>query len=126
MKAFFKYHLPAMVYALAILVLPSLTSFRTPVIRLLATDKIAHFLEYAIFAFLTYRSMTHLKEPASTRVIFLMCFFYLVVFGLVDEVLQAFIPSRTADVWDYVADLSGGLVVLAVAGYLRGRKRLPT
>ncbi len=114
-----------MVYAVAILVLPSLTSFRTQAIRILATDKIAHFLEYAIFAFLVYRSLTHLKEPASNRVIFLMSLSYLVVFGLVDEVLQAFIPGRTADIWDYAADLSGGLVVLAVAGYLRGRKRLP-
>jgi VanZ family protein len=119
MKNFAKYHLPAILYAVAILVLPSIAGFRTHTIRFLLTDKIAHFLEYAVFALLTYRSLTHLKRPIGDRMVFLLSLFCLAVFGMVDEVVQAFIPGRHADIWDYAADLAGGLLVLVVLGTIR-------
>jgi VanZ family protein len=123
MKAFLKYHLPAILYALAILTIPSITGFRTHVIRFLLTDKLAHSLEYAIFAFLTYRSLSHLERRLGERLVLLLSILNLAIFGLVDEGLQAFIPGRQADIWDYLADLTGGLFVLAVLALLRRRQR---
>jgi VanZ family protein len=112
MKSFVKYHLPAILYAVAILVIPSIAGFRTHTIRFLLTDKLAHFLEYAVFALLTYRSLTHLHQRIGERMVFLLSLLCLAVFGVVDEVIQSFIPGRRADAWDYAADLAGGLLVL--------------
>ena len=119
MKNFAKYHLPAILYAVAILVLPSIAGFRTHTIRFLLTDKLAHFLEYAVFALLTYRSLTHLSRQIGDRMVFLLGLLCLAVFGLVDEVVQAFVPGRRADAWDYAADLAGGLLVLILLGVIR-------
>lgn len=32
------------------------------------------------------------------------------LYGITDEIHQSFVPGRTADVWDWVADTSGALV----------------
>ena len=114
MKNFAKYHLPAILYAVAILVLPSIAGIRTHAVRYLLTDKLAHFLEYAVFAFLTYRSLNHLHRRIGERTVFLLSMLCLALFGVVDEAIQSLIPGRRADAWDYVADLAGGLLVLVL------------
>ncbi|MEW5795165.1 MAG: VanZ family protein [Candidatus Zixiibacteriota bacterium] len=122
MKSFAKYHLPAVLYAAAILIIPSLPGFRTPAVRFLVSDKLAHFLEYAVFALLAYRSVSHWSERLQPRMMFLISFLVLAVFAVVDEVLQRFIPGRQTDIWDYVADLCGGVAVYGLLVWWRRRR----
>jgi VanZ family protein len=37
-----------------------------------------------------------------------------VIYGLLDEFHQSFVPSRTASVYDSVIDIAGGLTVLLI------------
>ena len=74
------------------------------------TDKILHFIVFGILGFLITRGMRYSKiEYLKTRpvltAILLGC-----VFALSDEVHQAFVPARSAEVLDWVADFMGIVV----------------
>jgi len=76
------------------------------------TRKIAHFTEYAILGFLAARAFRTSPRPAISRRWFLICATLIVVYALVDEYHQSFVPSRTASVWDSFIDMAGGLTAL--------------
>ena len=117
---FVKYHLPVILYGATVLALSSIPNLRSPEIRFLAGDKLAHFIEYAVFALLASRSTSHLHRRVSAIAALLLALLLLAVFAVVDEVLQGFIPGRQADFWDYLADLAGGSLVLVIL-WLRKR-----
>jgi VanZ family protein len=76
------------------------------------TRKIAHFTEYAILGFLAARAFRTSPRPSISRRWFLICALLIVVYALVDEYHQSFVPSRTASVWDSFIDMAGGLTAL--------------
>ena len=49
------YHLPVLLYAGGIIAVSSIRNLPSPQIEGLAMDKVAHFVEYALFAFLAFR-----------------------------------------------------------------------
>jgi len=76
--------------------------------------KIAHFTEYAILGFLAARAFR-----TSTQRWFLICAALVVVYALLDEYHQSFVPSRPASIFDSFIDMAGGLAVLI---FIRSRK----
>ena len=99
---------------MAILAVSCIPNLKSPEIRFLAKDKVAHFLEYAIFAFLTFRSFDHLSGRSRIGTVALLTLLLLAGFGVIDELLQGFISGRHADIKDYAADLAGGSLVVLV------------
>jgi len=91
--------------------------------RMLAADKVAHFIEYSVFAFLTYRSMSQLTARGGVRFPLLISLLVLAIFAVLDETLQSFIPGRKPDLFDYLSDLSGGVLVLGWLWYRAAQKR---
>ena len=72
------------------------------------TRKLAHFTEYAILGFLAARAFrTHERW-------FLISALLVVVYALLDEYHQSFVPSRTASIFDSLIDMSGGLTALII------------
>lgn len=84
--------------------------------------KIAHFTEYAILAYLAARAFRTSPRPALANRWFLAALALVVVYALLDEYHQTFVPSRTASIYDSFIDMSGGLVTLLVLRF-RGRSR---
>jgi len=78
------------------------------------TRKIAHFTEYAILGLLAARAFRTSPRPAVHRRWFLICATLVVVYALVDEYHQAFVPSRTASLLASLIDMAGGLTALLV------------
>jgi VanZ family protein len=72
------------------------------------TRKIAHFTEYAILGLLAARAFWSSKRW------FLISAVLIVVYALIDEYHQSFVPSRTASVFDSLIDMAGGLTALIV------------
>ena len=83
------------------------------------TRKLAHFTEYAILGFLAARAFRTSSHPAMKRRWFLICLALVVVYALLDEYHQSFVPSRTASIYDSLIDMAGGLTVLI---FIRSRK----
>jgi VanZ family protein len=78
------------------------------------TRKIAHFTEYAILGFLAARAFRTSPHPAINRRWFLICVALVVVYALLDEYHQSFVPSRTASIFDSLIDMAGGLTALII------------
>ena len=74
------------------------------------TRKVAHFTEYAILGFLAARAF----RPSTQRW-FLVSACLVVVYALIDEYHQSFVPSRTASVFDSLIDIAGGLTALVIS-----------
>ena len=120
-RRFLWYHLPALLYAGAIIMVSSIPNLRTPEVRMVALDKLAHFLEYAIFAFLAFRSFAHLGRSISANTAYLLTILFVSVFAVLDEYFQGFIPGRHMDPLDLVMDLFGAVLV-ATFFWLRRRR----
>ena len=74
--------------------------------------KVAHFTEYAILGFLAARAFRTSPRPAISRRWFLISAVLIVVYALIDEYHQSFVPSRTGSVFDSFIDIAGGLTAL--------------
>lgn len=71
-------------------------------------DKVVHLGIYACLAFLLLWFFSHGKRSLRTAAV--MTIGLVAGYGLLDEILQSFVPSRHADPLDFVADLIGGAV----------------
>jgi VanZ family protein len=79
------------------------------------TDKAGHFFMYGMLGFLVQRAATSTREVRVLGTVMAV----LALFAAADEWHQAFIPGRSADVVDWVADTTGiaagSLVAFAIA-----------
>jgi VanZ family protein len=78
----------------------------------LITRKVAHFTEYAILGFLAARAFRTSPNPAISRHWFLISAALVIVYALIDEYHQSFVPNRTGTIYDSFIDMAGGLAVL--------------
>ena len=79
-------------------------------------DKGVHFVEYLVLGLLCAHACLHTwPDRAAPRTIALGAFLA-AAWGLSDELHQAFVPGRSADVYDFVADACGA----SVGALLRG------
>jgi VanZ family protein len=101
----------ALGYAGLIFVLSAQSSFPVPK-EIWTFDKILHGVEYGVFAFLVARAVRDRARlslwPGAIAVI---C---AILYGVGDEVHQSFVPGRSSDLHDVVAD-SAGAALGAVA-----------
>lgn len=118
-RRFLKYHLPLIVYALAIIAVSAIPNLRPPKVTAIPFDKVAHFVEYAIFAFLAFRSFTNIDPHIRLSRAVLLSALFITLFALLDETLQQFIPGRHYDLLDYAVDVAGAFIVLILLGLHR-------
>jgi VanZ family protein len=88
------------------------TSAETLLTIHLITRKLAHLTEYAILGFLAARAFRTSPRPAISRHWFLISAALIVVYALIDEYHQSFVPSRTGTIYDSFIDIAGGLIAL--------------
>jgi len=74
--------------------------------------KIAHFTEYGILGYLAVRAFRTSPGPNISRYWFLLSLSIVVLYALMDEYHQSFVPSRTASIYDSFIDMTGGLTVI--------------
>lgn len=120
---FLKYHLPVVLYAGAVITLSSIPNLSQPPIRILAADKIAHFIEYGIFAWVVFRSFSNISHDFSLARAFVLSTGFIVLFALFDEYYQHFVPGRHFDVYDLLTDAGGALLVLVLVTVKKRRER---
>ena len=77
----------------------------------------AHVTEYAILGFLTARAFYGSQNRNLQSHWFVVGLALVVVYALLDEYHQSFVPGRTASIFDSMIDIVGGLTALAVFRY---------
>ena len=75
-------------------------------------DKVAHAIEYGALAILCYRAFRHGSGPWAARHAFMLAVLASTVYGMTDEWHQYFVPLRSADGMDLLADTAGAVSVL--------------
>jgi VanZ family protein len=82
--------------------------------------KTAHFTEYALLGALAFRAVFLSTDSALLRVALLAVGVAATV-AATDEFRQAFLPTRTGSAWDVALDVTGALIAIALAYYLKRR-----
>lgn len=120
----FRYWLPVATYAALIFYLSSLSHPETylPSALLELGDKTLHAIEYAVLGGLCYRAYRYGASPWAAYHAVVLAIMTATGYGLTDELHQAFVPFREADVWDLLTDAVGATIG-AVGGYW-GYRRL--
>ncbi len=89
------------------------------------TDKIVHFFEYSGLALLLTHAVLRSWPDQPTLKSFFIAVLVTAAWGLLDELHQAFVPGRTADVFDLCADVLGALAGAGVRVGLRTAQPTP-
>ncbi|MFH0992099.1 MAG: VanZ family protein [bacterium] len=110
MKRLLLYQFPPVLWLLCIVVLSTIRitpRIQTPI----APDKLAHAGMFFVLSLLIYRSFFHQERfKFLKRHAILAAFLFTVVYGILDELYQLYIPWRTADVFDAIADTIGAFL----------------
>jgi VanZ family protein len=114
------YWLPAAGYAAVIFYFSSLPHPEEKLPELLlkeVSDKLLHLIEYAVLAVLCYRGFRRAAGPVVARHAVIATIVAGSIYGMTDEVHQAFVPFRESSWLDWVADTAG-----AALGALGGHR----
>ena len=119
-----KRSLPALLWLLGILVVTLTPGEQLPETPdVIGFDKLVHFSLFFILTFLWYRVGREHRKEKLNKIKFITNY---LVFGIgiaiLVEYLQRFIPGRSFDLWDMVANLLGGAVG-TVCFYILYRKQ---
>ncbi len=74
--------------------------------------KAAHFVEYAILAFLALRALSRSSFENLRKLRYILPLFLVSAIAVIDELNQAFDPSRTGSAWDILLDIAGGAAMV--------------
>lgn len=85
-------------------------------------DWTTHGAGYAILSVLVCRALAGGLRHAATLRAALLAVAISTLYGVTDEVHQAFVPGRNADPWDLVKDLGGALVGAAACAWPRSSR----
>ena len=89
-------------------------------------DKGVHFLEYGMLAALLAHAMRNTWPAWRSLSVFALAVVITVLWGLIDEIHQAYVPGRSSDVRDVLADALGGMAgacLYAIASRDQARAR---
>ena len=115
MTPFLRYWLPLIAYCVFIF----LQSSGPPPLelpRIPGLDKLLHAGGYGMLGILFYRAYRSRWPSASGWATANASLISAALYGLTDELHQSFVPSRTADPWDWLADTFGALLGIAAYG----------
>ena len=84
-------------------------------------DKGIHFLEYAVLGWLCAAASSRTWPSASAWRTAAFAVFISALWGLSDEIHQAFVPGRSSEVADIIADLFGSMAGAAASLLLSNR-----
>lgn len=101
-------------------ILPNLSEARVATIHFIIR-KIGHFSEYAVLGLLAARAFSVSAKTFLRQHWFQLSLVLLIVYALLDEFHQSFVPGRTASIYDSAIDVIGGLTALLVFRLWRRR-----
>ncbi len=106
--SFWRYQAPAILWAMVIFGVSSIPDVSLPGMGFDLSDKLAHAAVYAVLGFLLARAFVHQHRLPLWRLHYHRATLWSgFLYGISDELHQAFVPGRTPDITDVLADLVG-------------------
>ena len=120
---FIRYQLPVILWALLIFISSSIPGDDFPDVEIPMADKIVHFLIFFVFCALTHRAVKHQNRfPFLARHHLLSSVLLTVMYGMIDEAHQIFVPIRSPSIRDLIADGLGSSLYVGIV-WLKTRMR---
>lgn len=110
------YWLPLVAYAAIIFMLSSMSQPSVPSFDIPYYDKVLHVVEYAGFGVILCRAMAMGGSGLAPGAAFIGALLVGALYGASDELHQVFVPFRSADPFDFLADCIGSALG---AGFFR-------
>ena len=122
-RHFIRFQMPAILWASVIFFGSSIPGTKLPSFAHLINDKVIHASIFFLLGLLVYRALEPKVKPAAfdwRRL--LIAISAVIIYGISDEFHQGFVPGRTVDYSDALADSLGG-VFSALLIWLYERRR---
>jgi len=107
----------ALIYALLIFVVSAVPSITPPTFGFVLEDKILHFIEYSIFSVLLFLAFFTSRKEFLKKHVFLISSLIGIAYAVSDELHQKFVPGRSCEFFDFLAD-SLGIIVIQIGIWL--------
>ena len=124
---FVRNQLPAILWALLIFASSSIPGRVFPRVSIPHIDKVIHFCYYFVFAvFMAHAFSFQSRFYDLKRYSLILSLLLATAYGVSDEVHQLFVPGRSSDPKDLMADVAGAfaaVVILGIVRRARGRGR---
>jgi len=72
-------------------------------------DKLLHFAAYALLGALFFRAFNTTPIKQNLKLVLILSVLLSALYGISDEIHQSFVPFRTADPMDVLADILGSI-----------------
>jgi len=105
---FFRYWFPLIIYCIFIFIQSSFPSIES-VPELPYIDKLLHFFTYAVLGALFLRAYKTLQIRNNLKFLIILSVLSSSLYGISDEMHQYFVPSRSFEYFDILADVLGSL-----------------
>ncbi len=112
--------LPVLLYAAAIFYVSSLETVSLPDLHISLEDKLLHAIAYFLFGMLLIRAFHFGGARTLSKKLIVAVMLLGFVYGLSDEIHQYFVPGRSSEVLDWLADAIG--IMFGVLFYIRFSK----
>lgn len=120
----FPYKYLALAYAALIFTVSAIPTLNPPPLGLVLEDKILHFIEYGIFSLLLFLAFFTSGKEFFKKHVFVISSVIGIAYALSDEIHQKFVPGRSSEFLDFVADSLGiVLVQIGIWFYLKKKRR---
>jgi VanZ family protein len=106
---FLKFWFPVIIYSGIIFWVSSLPYVKTPMPKI-HFDVILHMLVYMPFGFLLAKAIKNTKNSVSWKSLLGLVLLFSFLYGCSDEFHQSFVPGRSSEVLDLIADTIGGVI----------------
>jgi len=120
LKKFLIYWFPIILYCLLIFIQSSYPSIKRAT-ELPYFDKMLHFVAYALLGALFLRAFKTSRIKNNVRLVFILSVLLSFFYGISDEIHQYFVPYRTADLMDVLADMFGSLMGVYIYQVIVGK-----
>ncbi|MCC6864916.1 MAG: VanZ family protein [Ignavibacteria bacterium] len=123
MKSFFRYHFWVIAWALIIFIQSSFPAIEIPKVEWISMDKVIHMGVFGLLVMLCYISFINLKHQNTFKSSPLLWSAVLtIIYGASDEIHQYFVPNRSSEVLDWMADILGIIIMLLLIKYYLSKK----
>ena len=117
---FFRYWFPLIIYCIFIFIQSSFPSIES-VPELPYIDKLLHFFAYAVLGAFFLRAYKTLRVRNNLKLLIILSVLSSSLYGISDEIHQHFVPYRSFEYFDILADVLGSLFGVFIYQYITAR-----
>lgn len=110
---FLQYQLPVIAWTMFIFIASSIPSKNIAMLGGVS-DKFVHMSVFAVLCWLMHVALFHQPNRTLARYSLVLALCFTSLFGVSDEYHQMFTPGRSTDIFDWMADTTGGLLYMGI------------